>query len=447
MDFKGVHKSAPRNRLFADESASPLEAVPKDQLPASEPGSMLASTLPPVRRKPARWLVALAAILIVCVVGGGFLAAHIWWPGQTQLADSGPAPAPLCLAPSPMMPPGALRSISGLAENDVWAIEDDPNNQSSLDEGGIILHWDGIKWNTFLQANGMQDFNDIVEVNPNNVWMVGDVYPTVEVEAKAFGKSASTLIEHWDGAHWQTLASPNGPALYSISATSADDIWALGGTSTAGYVMLHWNGQRWNSVPIPLEEQSNKNTFGITEMKAFTANDVWVTAEAVATDLTTARTMILHWNGTRWQTPAHDTISGSSYTGLPFTFDGTSDDDLWFVEGAQIKHWNGKKWSVYKQPPLPKNSMHILSGITALGSNDVWVTGQWDTDQGIQPLIEHWNGQQWQIILSPIVNSGLGGGVYMIGKQLWVTSSFTNDDRSSPYSTQIAMLCSERNSA
>ena len=60
-------------------------------------------------------------------------------------------------------------------------------------------------------------------VATDDVWAVGNSY---------FGGLQRSVVEHWDGENWTVVPSPNdGPFLnwfVSISATSADDIWAVG---------------------------------------------------------------------------------------------------------------------------------------------------------------------------------------------------------------------------
>src|SRR6266542_3404528 len=69
-----------------------------------------------------------------------------------------------------------------------------------------------------------------------------------------------TLTEHFDGSTWRIVPSPN-PAndvqsvLYSVSGTSANDVWAVGsthdGNSPSRTLIEHWDGTRWSIVPSP----------------------------------------------------------------------------------------------------------------------------------------------------------------------------------------------------
>jgi hypothetical protein len=68
-----------------------------------------------------------------------------------------------------------------------------------------------------------------------------------------------TLIEHWNGAAWSIVPSPNSGStdndtLVGVVAISASDAWAVGtiitSGSNAGQVLIeHWDGSSWSIVP------------------------------------------------------------------------------------------------------------------------------------------------------------------------------------------------------
>ncbi len=58
-------------------------------------------------------------------------------------------------------------------------------------------------------------------------------------------------IEHWNGKRWKALPSPNPPSgylnlLWAASATSRDNIWAVGTTDYGSTLIVHWNGAAWS---------------------------------------------------------------------------------------------------------------------------------------------------------------------------------------------------------
>src|SRR5206468_2383766 len=83
----------------------------------------------------------------------------------------------------------------------------------------------------------------VAAASPTDVWAVGAEYrPT---------STPGTLTEHWDGATWNLVASPNFNQgyneLYGAFAISSTDVWAVGYHNIANYgseksMALHWNG-------------------------------------------------------------------------------------------------------------------------------------------------------------------------------------------------------------
>ena len=89
-----------------------------------------------------------------------------------------------------------------------------------------------------------------------------------------------TLIEHWNGASWSIVASPDknpasGPVtnqLNAVYAISANDIWAVGVWESRS-LFVHYNGKKWRVVPGPAALESKDNStvsmlFGLTRLSS-----------------------------------------------------------------------------------------------------------------------------------------------------------------------------------
>jgi hypothetical protein len=110
-------------------------------------------------------------------------------------------------------------------------------------------------------GSGASQLNGVVALAPNNVWAVGFSTPVAPPKSAA----TLTLIEHWDGASWTVVTSPNvGPnsvyqsnRLEGIAAVSPTDIWAFGsyfaanGSGHQMTLLLHWDGSAWSVAPSP----------------------------------------------------------------------------------------------------------------------------------------------------------------------------------------------------
>ncbi len=57
----------------------------------------------------------------------------------------------------------------------------------------------------------------------------------------AWAVGPNGAIMHWDGALWQSVASPTTTSLAALDMLSAGDGWAVG----AQGVILHWDGASW----------------------------------------------------------------------------------------------------------------------------------------------------------------------------------------------------------
>ena len=60
-------------------------------------------------------------------------------------------------------------------------------------------------------------------VSPTSAWAVGSFFDSASDGTK-------TLIQHWDGAAWTIVPSPNADApstLAAVDALSANDAWAV----------------------------------------------------------------------------------------------------------------------------------------------------------------------------------------------------------------------------
>jgi hypothetical protein len=87
-------------------------------------------------------------------------------------------------------------------------------------------------------------------------------------------------------------------------------------------------------------------------------------------------------------------------------------------ESTLVQHWNGQRWQIVASPngkpgnTVPGNG--ILHAVAAASENDIWAVGSYQArsggvgDQDDNPLIEHWNGSIWQVVPSPTMPASRG---------------------------------------
>lgn len=192
----------------------------------------------------------------------------------------------------------------------------------------------------------------------SDVWAVGSFNNTATNPGNGAGGDRP-LIEHWNGATWSAVSSPNASTasnaandLERVSADSASDAWAVGNFtkfdpfSSSGPVAHHWNGQAW-SAPVALPS-------GVSQLQT-----------VVALSPTTA-----------W---VAGVINNSA---------------------SQLLHWNGSKWSIVAGPTLPRGNTVTFTDLSASSASDIWAIGIGSNGSGSGPLFAHFNGTAWQQITS-----------------------------------------------
>ncbi len=120
-------------------------------------------------------------------------------------------------------------------------------------------HWNGSAWSIVASPNIGSVDNElfgVVSIAPNDAWAVGE---------EASGSDYHTLTEHWNGSTWSVVPSPDpdssagyNPELTGVAALANNDVWAVGyyegsQNSNKDYITLieHWNGAQWAIVDSP----------------------------------------------------------------------------------------------------------------------------------------------------------------------------------------------------
>ena len=211
-----------------------------------------------------------------------------------------------------------FNGVAAVSSNDVWAVGMS-RNQSGFSSHTLTEHWNGSQWSIISSANPSSPFNNlrsVTAVSATNVWAVGQ-YDT--------SSGFHTLIEHWNGSQWKVVASPNPPSregnLSGVDALTANNIWAVGFTTDMnGFSQTlaeHWNGTTRQLVASP---NPDPMIDGLSSLSAASANNIW----AVGIQKVASETLIEHWNGTQWQvvaSPNRDGVSNilQSDSVVPFT--------------------------------------------------------------------------------------------------------------------------------
>jgi len=122
--------------------------------------------------------------------------------------------------------PGALISVSGTSEHDVWTVGGDPGDGS----GAFVLHFDGTEWRRLSTGQNV------------DLWWV-HAFPNGPV---FLGGTAGTILRY-EAGNFTEMATPSDATVFGIWGTTPDDLWAVGGkpTEPGSAFVWRWDGASW----------------------------------------------------------------------------------------------------------------------------------------------------------------------------------------------------------
>ena len=328
----------------------------------------------------------LTICLLMCTL---FLTAAC--SSQNPIVNPSPVTWRIVHGQNPDSAKNSLGSVAATFSNDTWAVGSFSNNHLITHAAkAMIEHWNGSAWSVVSSpATPLEgsDLSGVAAISPTDAWAVGNAYSNNDNELQ-------TLIEHWDGTSWaivKSLSPTNGAQLFALTALSATDIWAvgiygnnLGRTLSAHTLIEHWNGTAWTVVQSPNAASGLNYLESIT---AVSANDIWAAgfSSGGQTVLGMQKTLIEHWNGTSWssvvgQNPGKESNYLSAIV-------GRSPHDIWAVgsfssslnsQQAQslIEHWNGAAWSTVASPNIGTNNTSLVGIGLVPYSTHIWAVGQ-----------------------------------------------------------------------
>jgi hypothetical protein len=171
-----------------------------------------------------------------------------------------------------------------------------------------------------------------------NAPAAGPVRSVAGTSAQSLWAVGEGVLLHFDGQRWDTACAPlAGFDLWSSFAAAPGDAWLAGDR-----VLGHFDGTTWGDTPSPLEQQ---------------VPALWGSAqEAFALDFAGS---IARWDGARWTVVYRDALAGSSSESLW----GDARGGAWAVNGAGLLAWSAGSWG-----PAPRQTL----GDLPFHVNDVW---------------------------------------------------------------------------
>jgi hypothetical protein len=339
-----------------------------------------------------------------------------------------------------------LLGVSAVSTNDVWAV----GYASKAGAGNtyiyetLIQHWNGSAWTRVTSPNVADKSNQLLAVDArasNDVWAVGH-YLT-----EGNFPEPRTLIEHWNGSAWSIVPSPNRGSsrndLFDVVALSSNDAWAVGNATNdqdrADTLTLHWDGTAWNVVASPSVTPAGDYASYLKSVSATSPNDIWAVGYHHEIATTHQGGLILHWNGAAWTRVTEPSVSDFHYF---FAVQAITATDAWLLGDrgfgpVLFEHWNGTEWSIVPGADVGDSSM--LLDLAAISANDIWAVGVREPASyysGTRTLVEHWDGTVWSEAPSPNVaadeqyhGNQLAGVAAVSSKDVWAVGEYHVPDQ------------------
>ena len=247
----------------------------------------------------------------------------------------------------------------------------------------------------------------LAAISATDVWAVGYAGRATS----AAGVNYKTLVEHWNGASWEVIPSPNpagtkSNALVGLAAISPTDVWAVGYTligSTRQGLTEHWNGSAWTVVSSP---DPGTLSNGLLDVEASSSTNV--IAVGFRSDGYGYETLTERWDGSAWTvvpSPSPGSVD-NVMTGLALN----SATDAWavgYVSGGgsvpDVDRALGRDDLAVLASPDDGVGVNALRGVSFASPTDGWAVGTSNLSgyTGYRTLTLHWDGASWTVVPSP----------------------------------------------
>ena len=223
--------------------------------------------------------------------------------------------------------------------------------------------------------------------------------------------------------------------LDAVSCLSASECEATGYAELTGdkHVTLaeQWNGTAWSIQSTPTNEGNDSDLVGVSCVSA---------KECIASGFSepggAAAALTEEWNGKEWKVkttaklPKEDKESWFEGVSCPSAKHCIAVGKVNVgTEGIQplIESYNGSKWTLQSTPVPEDSSGAQLSSVSCSATSACTAVGEYDdlTENGERPLIERYNGTSWQLqeAASPVGKPAPKGSHWTLGAVSCPTSS------------------------
>lgn len=234
----------------------------------------------------------------------------------------------------------------------------------------------------------------------------------------------------WDAVQRKAATMPKAKrrtALPLLSAVLSICI-AIGIVSYLGFRLLPSWGQGQGSGPSP------RTSAQLAGVAADRYGHVW-SAGGIVRKSGNSEPLLMRWTDGRWSTVS--TPSPGQESNVITALSAISANDVWVVgyyqdpgsRKALVEAWDGRNWTVVPLPSISTSQIELY-GIAARSRDDVWVSGASRDSGPLRTLVAHWDGGQWTTGEVPNPGSGnniLGGLAAISATDVWAVGWYQTE--------------------
>ena len=200
-----------------------------------------------------------------------------------------------------------LNSVFMVNGGDVWTVGGGPHATASCTASPtalcpVILHFTGGAWNTITPPPGAYGLNSVFMVSPTEGWAVG-------TQAGSTGIILHYTVTGGVGT-WGIFPSASTiSGLNSIFMLGPLEGWAVGNNQTILHYTVTGGIGTWNSVTVSGTPTLSKDA-NLTSIFMLSPTSGWVVGGIQGGSSSSAGPVILYWDGTKWTPVATPTIPG-----------------------------------------------------------------------------------------------------------------------------------------
>jgi photosystem II stability/assembly factor-like uncharacterized protein len=300
-----------------------------------------------------------------------------------------------------------MRDIWASSPKDVYVVG------HNSDGSGQMFHYDGQHWspvNLFFpdsRGNAAIDLNAILGFGPTNIYAVGE--RTYDNPNRPPNFLDSTLIIQFNGQQWREQRVLRRNALFSISATSPNDIWTCGRNGS----LFHFDGTAWNKDSV-LANVPVGGEFLLWNVKASSSSEAYILGTLYQNSLARITSYFFKRSNQKWA------LVDSFYV-EPGRFDAKfGQNGLWvsptgtlYSFGPHIFRWTGSSWvKIF-------DFFDALRRMSGASDNNFFAVGDFGN-------ILHYNGNDWYQFKELKNQNAVYSSVWTDGQELFVVG-YLND--------------------